>query len=1505
MSNNHKYSFSGLEIAIIGMSGRFPGAKNTREFWNNLINGVESIPFFSDEELKKTGVKQELLTNLHYVKTRGGIVEDSEYFDAEFFGYTPLEAEIIAPQTRIFHECCWEALEDAGYDPWSFPGAIGLYAGGRNSFDWQALAMVSGKSAQLGDVLSSTLYDKDNMTFRVSYHFNLRGPCFSLNTACSTALVAVHLACQGLLSGECHMALAGAAAINVYKQGGYLYQEGDIMSPDGHLRAFDVEAKGLVYSDGVGVVVLKPLEDAIAARDHIYVVIKGSAINNDGHNKVSYTAPAVKGQANVIRAALHMAEVEPESITYVETHGTGTSIGDPIEIQALKQVFHCDRKHFCAIGSVKTNVGHMTEAAGAGGLIKTVLALKHRLIPPSLHFVTPNPEIDFQNSPFYVNRQLKKWGNSRYPLRAGVSSFARGGTNAHVVLEEWSDDPSSHAQRTAHSARRKHRLILLSAGTQPALDKMTENLAEYFKKNLLNRGNHENPTQPGPTLSDAAYTLKVGRKVFEHRRRLVCSNVSEAVEMLSSQASRKVRTFSTREDDRPVVFMFSGLGSQYVNMGLGLYETEPVFRQEIDHCFEILNGLLDYDIKKILYPGKVREDISPGPNKSHKSYMSYKNINQIEVAQVVVFIFEYALAKSLMKWGIKPEAMVGYSFGEYTAACIAGVFSLEDTLEIIVNRGQFLRKLPRGVMLSVPLPKNQLEPLLNHRLAIAIDNGPSCVVSGSPQAVKALEQQLKEQRLMCMPLNSSHALHSPMMEPILPEFENHLCQLQLKEPHIPYISNVTGSWITKNEAMDPAYWTKHLRETVRFAEGINELVKEERTVFIEIGPGRQLSALVARSIYESCQQQVLNLVKPEGSEISDLYYLLNKIGDLWLYGVKINWSAFYSHQERNRISLPTYPFQRKRFTITIPIDLQNQFKLYPGVVGESASAPQPMAVNMNEGDRPNLVNPYVAPTGEKEQTLALIWQELLGFKDIGSEDDFLELGGDSLKAITVLSRVHKEYKIVVPLREFFKTPTIKTLSAYIHQAEKRSFLSIPPAETMEYYPLSYIQERIYILQQLDLQSVSYNLPQVYIIDGKIDRIKLVDVFKKLICRYEVLKTSFPVVNDKPVQKIHENVVFEIEYYDLTTEATGGKGVSLSPSLVKEKIIKDFIRPFDLSAAPLLRVGLIKPGEKKHILMVDTHHILSDGVSNAIFIQDFFWCYAGKELPGIILQYKDYSQWQNSPGVQQALRQQETFWLKELAGQLPILHLPTDFSRPPVRSFAGNRKTVEIPGEETGKFKEMAKEEDTTLYMVLLSIFNVLLAKLSGQEDIIIGVDTAGRTHADLQQMIGVFINTLVLRTYPAKNKTFKSFLNEIMVKTLEIFENQDYPFDHLVEQVVKKRDTSRNPIFDVMFSYESFQIKPLEIPENTAHLKIKPWRDESRMSKLDINVKIRTGQTIVIIFEYSTKLFKEKTIQRFSNYFREIAAAVIKNRDTRLGDIKLSHDLLAVTPTITARDLEF
>lgn len=1945
---NEDNNRTGLEIAIIGMSGRFPGAQNTDQFWANLKNGVESISVFTEAEMVNAGTPMDLLKRDNYIKAKG-IIEDVDYFDSSFFGFTPNEAELLDPQIRLFFECVWEALENAGYNPVSYPKLIGLYAGATDNITWQAkVHLVDNSNVDM--ISRSLLCDKDLLSALIAYKLNLKGPVLSLQTNCSTSLVAIHLACQALLNGECNIALAGGISINFPQISGYRYEEGMIFSPDGHCRTFDAKSNGTVFSNGAGVVALKLLEDAIDDGDNIYAIIKGSAINNDGNRKIGFTAPSIKGQSEAIRDALKAAEVDPESITYLEAHGTGTPIGDPIEIEALKIAYNSDQKQYCRIGSVKTNIGHLDVAAGVAGFIKTVLAIKNRFIPPSLHYQAPNPKIDFTNSPFVVNTQLMPWRRNGGPLRAGVSAFGVGGTNAHVILEE-------APEKESRDLGRAWQLLLLSAKTPTSLQKMSDNLVDYFGKN------------PDINLADLAYTLQVGRAQFSYRKAIVASNIQDAIEQLSNSSEPE-----NELDCKTVVFMFPGQGSQYINMGRGLYFNEQSFRDEVDRCLSMIKSMLPYDIKSILYP--------------ESDQTNEIQITGTEVAQPLIFIFEYALAQVLMKWGIKPDFMIGHSLGEYVAACLSGVFSLEDALSLVILRGKLIKELPAGTMLSVLLSEAELAPFLTGGISLAAVNGSSsCVLSGSHQTIERVANQLSEIGCQCIKLPTSHAFHSPMMEPVLGLLVAKMKQIKLNKPKIPYLSNLTGQLVTAQDAMSPEYWAKHLRNTVRFANGLGEILNNDGHVFIEVGPGRTLSGFVKQHRnYKG--QPVVNLIRHSKEAVADQQFLLKQLGKLWFVGLKIDWERFYQFEKRYRIPLPTYPFERQRygsngnpftviqeqlqsnfFTAMTKTGIENWFYLpswkrsdlcgkrtqsktqrclvfvsdhhlavqilsklrdefqelivvqagavdarpannvasvnpgdknsygllldylyeqdkFPEVIihlwnitdaaspivdvksvrsnldkgfysllylawaikkyylnqtteiiilssnlhevtgdesidpgkamllGPCKVIPQEfpnircrcidiippesgtkqeevlltslmkefsikttepvvayrnnhrwiqlyeplrveleeqtiakkefeslnlrkqgvylitgglgkiglilakylaetvrakiilighsefpageeweqwlsnhapdnpisqkiikikeiqtlttgiliyqanlsntsemnriinsaegklgkingvvhaagvtrtdliseidretsenhflakvygliglaevlkdheldfcilmsslssvlgglglvaysaanifmdgfaqkvnkngkslwisvnwdgwnvsedktidpsihsklmnLAISPSEGwdvfqriltlatgqiivstsslemrlkkwirfeiddrssgqnketqhSRPNLMSAYVAPSDEVEMRLAGIWQEILGFSKIGVDDNYFELGGDSLKVTVLISRINQAFNVELSLREIFNRSTIKEIAGLVKECKQKQYLTIQKVEPREYYAVSAAQRRMYILDQLEPDSVNYNISSATIIEGALNQDRLTSVFRKLVRRHEAFRTSFELIQGEPMQLISEAVEMEIDY-------------RRADETQLSEIINQFIRPFDLKKAPLLRVELVAIDTEKHILLVDMHHIISDGVSMSILIRDFSELYAGKELPELRIQYKDFSEWQNQFFETSFAKQQEEYWTHQFQDGIPVLNLPTDFPRPEVQSFKGDRITFSAKPELVNGLQKITRETGTTMFMVLLAGFIVLLSRYTGQEDLVVGTPIAGRLHADLADIVGMFANTLVIRTQPIGIKTFGEYLSEVKENALKAYENQEYQFDELVKHMKVTRDPGRNPLFDIIFVMQNFT--PNEFHPMEQGIRFTPYDQDLNRIKFELQIRaIAENNGLRFSFEYNSKLFKPETIQRMMIDFITILEQVTRNTGLRLTDIELGN----------------
>lgn len=870
------------DIAIVGMACRVPGAQDVDAFWRNVRDGVESVRRYSVEELRAAGVPSALLANPRYVPA-GAPLEHMEAFDAAFFGMSAHEASIMDPQHRQVLECAWEVLEHAGHPASRFRGPIGIFAGsGHNAYlPFNLLSRPELVESEGLFLLRHTGNDKDFLTTRVSYAFNLRGPSVAVQTACSTSLVAVHLGVQSLLAGECDLALAGGVTIELPHRQGYLYAEGEILSPDGHCRPFDAHAAGTVFGSGVGMVALRRLADAIADGDTIYAVVKGTAVNNDGSDKVSYLAPSIPGQASAVAEALAVSGVDPRTIGYLEAHGTGTPVGDPIEVAALTEAYrqYTDARGFCGIGSVKSNIGHLDTAAGVMSLIKAVQALRHRELPPSLNFSSPNAACRFDETPFFVNAELNPWPSDG-PRRAGVNSLGVGGTNAHVILEEYL------APATAPAAVPGPEVLVLSAQTPEALDRATERLVEALGA-------------PGaPAFADSAWTLQVGREPMPHRRIVAATTAADAADRLTVRDPRQVFTGEAPEQPRSVAFMFAGGGTQYPRMGQDLYQHEATYRDAMDECLALLEPA---------HAGQVRSALFPVAGAEAEAA---RLLEQPSLGLPALFITQVALARCWQAWGIVPTALIGHSMGEYTAACLAGVFSLQDALALVTMRGRLFEGVKPGAMLSVPLAAAELEPLLGPDLSIAAINAPElAVASGTLPAIERLEQLLAARGFETSRLRINVAAHSALLAPILTDFHAFVRRLELQAPRIPVASNLTGTWLTEAEATDPEYWVRHLRQTVRFSEGIQALTGDRTSVLMEVGPGRTLAALAR--LQAGAASPTLSSMPAHDEGGHDATFLRTALGRLWLLGVPVDWERV-QHGQRRRVALPTYPFARTR-----------------------------------------------------------------------------------------------------------------------------------------------------------------------------------------------------------------------------------------------------------------------------------------------------------------------------------------------------------------------------------------------------------------------------------------------------------------------------------------------------------------------------------------------------------------------------------------------------------------
>jgi len=976
-------------VAIIGMSGRFPGAPDLATFWVNVAAGKDTITHFSRVELEARD-RAALEFGSDYVAAHG-ILENVEMFDGGFFGIPPREADLLDPQHRLFLETCWNALEDGGYDAAQFPGQIGIFGG--CSLNTYLLANLSENrefideltgNYQVGEFQVALGNDKDFLCSRVAYKLNLRGPCVTVQAACATSLVAICQASQSLLTYQCDMALAGGVSVTFPQHRGYVYQEGSMGSRDGRCRPFDADATGTVFGHGVGVVLLKRLEDALADGDRIDAVIRGFATNNDGAAKVGYMAPGVEGQAGAIAAAQAMAGIGADAITYLEAHGTATPLGDPIEVAALTRAFRqsTERNGFCALGSTKGNIGHLDAAAGVSGLIKTVLAMRHKTVPPVANFRAPNPRIDFASTPFYVNSEALPWQPDG-PRIAGVSAFGVGGVNAHVVLEEG-------PQENSEPSRRPAQLFNISARSEAVLDAALNNLGRHLK---------EDPEQ---NLADVSYTLTSGRHGFDHRASIVCASSDEATQILAEPRNRQIyRSTSVIARPQPV-FLFTGQGAQFPGMGRVLYETEPVYRQEIDECAQILRPILDQDVRPVLLSANAEAGAAA--------------LMETRLAQPVLFMTELAMAKLWMEWGIGPKAMAGHSLGEYVAAVLAGVMSREDGLRLVAARGRLMQQMERGAMLSVRLGEERIAGMLGERLSIAAVNSPTlCVVSGPMDAIEELEKRLEQESTACKRLRTSHAFHSAMMDPMLDAFEDEVHKVTLHVPSVPYVSGVTGTWMTALDAIDPSYWRDHCRKPVRFADAAELLLEMPGAVLLEVGPGQSLTTLAHQQRGNRATPIVASMPERSAAAVGS-ETMLEALGRLWAAGIQPEWNRFWSHESRKRVSLPTYPFERKKHWIDPPAYTAPVHSQEPA----GAVLPRTEIPMEKENDMAIEAKGIALERGLRLQPMvASLFEELSGIATGPESIDtsFLELGFDSLFLTQATQAVQRRFGAKVTFRQ--------------------------------------------------------------------------------------------------------------------------------------------------------------------------------------------------------------------------------------------------------------------------------------------------------------------------------------------------------------------------------------------------------------------------------------------------------------------------------------------------------
>ncbi|BBX70195.1 type I polyketide synthase [Mycolicibacterium psychrotolerans] len=1289
-------------IAVIGIAGRFPGAESVSAFWRNLRLGVESIVDLTEDELLSSGVTEQTLANRSYVR-RAALMEGIEEFDAEFFGFTPVNARTLDPQHRLFLQSAWHALEDAGYDPGEIESTVGVF--GTSSTSGYLLHnlmsqydpnMVIGQGASFDMVNLSLQNDKDHLATRVAHQLNLRGPAISVATACSSSLVAVHLACQSILNGECDIALAGGSSLRIPHRVGYWYEQGTMVSPTGHCRPFDVRSDGTIFGSGVGVVVLKPLQDAMDDGDRIHAVIRGSALNNDGSTKMTYAAPNAVGQAEVIAEAHAVAEVDASSVGYVETHGTGTPLGDPIEIEGLRQAFDLaaeKRSGPCYLGSVKSNIGHLETAAGIAGLIKAILCLKHQTIPPTLHYTSPNPELHLDRSPFLVRDTDGPWEWDGI-RRAGVSSFGVGGTNAHIVLEE---APAAGPSDEKIGPQ----VLLLSARTSEALVQSREALAEEMS------GESE------VDLADAAYTLTRRRKE-PHRLVAVVGSQEHAVAVLGNSEHDNVSVVrapdpAAEADEDRVVFLFPGQGAQHVGMARGLYETEPVFAEHFDSCAAAFGQELGYDLRAEVFDGAGH------------------TLERTDRAQPALFAVEYALAKLVESYGVHPAALAGHSIGEYAAAAFAGVFDLSTAVKAVSMRARLMHASARGAMVAVPLSPEEIDEYLSSDVDLATINDPgNCVVAGSEEAIRTFQARLAGKGIVARRVRTAHAFHSHLMDPVIPEFSAFMSRLTLSEPQTTLLSNVSGAPMSAVEATDPATWARQIRATVRFADELDVLLSHPNRVVVEVGPGGTLTSSAVRHPRWSANHRAVRLMRHQAQNRSDHDTFLMALGQLWSAGVEVDWTPRFG-RHRQLLSLPGYPFERTRHWV----------EYNPGAAWVSGGR----AVNgapTNGG-----VTSAMAISGRTQMETALksIWSQCLGVSSIEPTANFFELGGDSLIAISVAMTASKQGLDLTP-QDLYENQTISSLARALVARYAEGGLARHSLTDAANPPVP--PNVAHFLEHGLRDGGRWRIPVLLRLRADVGADAVGAVLSAVVNHHDVLRTHIVEHAGTWEQRIEEPGGF----HELSV-ASLPKGVASGTLQEREalvELLQKQMNDHQLLTAPLTATFIEGPPAGPNYLAITVHGIVGDETSRDILVTDIFTAVhqhaAGEEieLAAVSTSWREWSQRCATLATHPGVLDSRDYWVRQAAGAT-ISVVGAESVEPP-RADDMARLSAALTVAETGEVDDARRRLHLPVEELLLAALSRTIAETVGEGTV--AVDLGGRGRAvlkpdvDLQRTLGWF-----------------------------------------------------------------------------------------------------------------------------------------------------------------------
>jgi phthiocerol/phenolphthiocerol synthesis type-I polyketide synthase E len=1295
-------------IAVVGMAARFPGANTLSAFWDNLRDGVESIVDLSEADLLAEGISEKALANHAYVR-RAALLDGIAEFDADFFGFTPQAARMTDPQHRLFLQSAWHALEDAGYDPADIDGSVGVYATSttsgyllHNIMSHQDPNLIIGQGVTFEMVNLSLQNDKDYLATKVAHQFNLRGPALSVQTACSSALVAVHLACQSILNGECDMALAGGASLRIPHRVGYWHEPGSMVSATGHCRPFDVRSDGTVFGSGVGVVVLKSLQDAVDDGDRIHAVIRGSALNNDGSTKMTYAAPNAAGQADVIAEAHAVAEVDASTVSYVETHGTGTPLGDPIEIDGLRQAFGASeaaRPGPCFIGSVKSNIGHLESAAGIASLIKAILCLKRQAIPATLHYTSPNPELHLDRGPFAVRSEYGPWEWDGV-RRAGVSSFGVGGTNAHVVLEE-----APAEAPVVSNPQPGPQVLLLSARTAEALQQSRLDLAAELS----------GPDEAGlPDLSDIAYT--VGRRRKENiRMAAVVNDRQDAAAVLGADEHDNVfigeSVQASSADAERVVFLFPGQGAQHIGMARGLYESEPVFAEHFDQCAAGFGDELDIDLRAEIFDGTAR------------------NLERTDRTQPALFTVEYALAKLIETYGVRPAAMAGHSIGEYAAATVAGIFDVATAVKVVAMRARLMHAAPRGVMVAVALSPDAIAEHLSADVDVAAVNDPGgCVVAGSEENIRKFSDRLTERGIVARRVRTSHAFHSRLMDSMIPEFTGFLSRLTLREPQIPLLSNVTGTWLAPSEATNAATWTRQVRATVRFADELDVLLADPHRVVVEVGPGGTLTASATRHPRWSDGHRAVRLMRHHAQNRSDRDTFLLALGQLWTAGIDVDWTPLRGEHRAALVSLPGYPFERQRHWV--------DHKPGAGWAADAA-ATNGMATPPAAGTAEAATN----GTSPMEATLQRIWAQCLGIASVDRNANFFELGGDSLVAISVAMTAANEGLDLTP-QDLYDNQTVDALAKALTARYAAGGLARQSLSDVVHPPVP--PNIVGFLEQGVRERGQWRVPLILQLRPDVQVEDIRSVLTAVTNHHDALRLQI-------VQRAGtwEQVVGEPEEFaELATRTLPDDVPSGTPEEHEAVLdmLKEQISEQDLSSPPLTATYIHgRPGAPCY-LATSLHGIVGDNASRDILLTDIFTAF-GQRLAGeqIALQpvttpWTEWSQRCAALATHPAVVESRDFWLQTVT--TPALQVARQDITDPPRVTDLARLPSALTVAQTTEIDDASRRLRVPLEEILLAALSRTIATTIGEATISVDLAGPGRSvlkpDVDLRRTMGWF-----------------------------------------------------------------------------------------------------------------------------------------------------------------------